>query len=76
MKYISSDTNVWIDFLTINRLDWPFKLPYIYLMDEDAVDDEFLNHPSVGVRLVELGLIKTSLSDEEFCLPKSLTLNF
>ncbi len=76
MKYISSDTNVWIDFLTINRLDWPFKLPYTYLMDEDAIDDEFLNPPSVGVRLVELGLIKTSLSDEEFLLAEEFNAKF
>lgn len=26
MEYISSDTNVWLDFATINRLEIPFLL--------------------------------------------------
>ncbi len=26
MEYISSDTNVWLDFVTIDRLDYPFRL--------------------------------------------------
>ena len=28
MIYISNDTNVWIDFVTIEKLDIPFRLPY------------------------------------------------
>ena len=43
MKYISSDTNVWLDFATINRLEIPFKLPYTYIMNEDAITDELLS---------------------------------
>ena len=55
MEYISSDTNVWLDFVTINRLELPFKLPYIYLMNDEAVDDELLNPPSLGEDLIYLG---------------------
>lgn len=73
MKYISSDTNVWIDFLTINRLELPFKLPYIYLMNEDAVEDEMLSPPNLGDKLVELGLEKTSLTEDEFFLAEKLS---
>lgn len=46
MEYISSDTNVWIDFLTINRIDLPFRLPYTYLytylMNEDAIGNDLV----------------------------------
>lgn len=45
MEYISSDTNIWIDFETIDRLELPFKLPYIYLMNQDAIKDEIRKPP-------------------------------
>ena len=37
MEYISSDTNVWIDFQEIGKLELPFRLPYVYLMNDEAV---------------------------------------
>ena len=73
MEYISSDTNVWLDFVTINRLELPFKLPYIYLMNDEAVDDELLNPPSLGEDLIDRGLRKTQLAYEEFILAGQLT---
>ena len=42
MQYISSDTNVWIDFVTIQKTEIPFRLPYTYIMSKDAVEDELL----------------------------------
>ena len=39
MEFISSDTNVWIDFCTIDKL----YLPYTYIMNNDAIEDELLN---------------------------------
>lgn len=53
MEYISSDTNIWIDFAIIEKLELPFKLPYIYLMDNDAIEDELLNFNGSKVRLPE-----------------------
>ena len=44
MVYISSDTNVWIDFVTIEKLELPFLLPYTYIMNHDAIDDELLKY--------------------------------
>ena len=73
MEYISSDTNIWIDFAIINRLELPFKLPYIYLMDQDAVEDEILSPPGLGKKLTRLGLQKTQLTEEEFFLSEVLT---
>ncbi len=66
MEYISSDTNIWLDFENIDRLDLPFKLPYIYLMDGDAVEDELLNPPGIADKLIKMGLQKTELTAEEF----------
>ena len=34
MEYISSDTNVWLDFVEIEKLNLPFQLPYIYIMND------------------------------------------
>jgi len=68
MEYISSDTNVWLDFSLIDRLDLPFLLPYIYLMNNDAIEDELLSPPGLNKRLIDLGLKKAELSEEEFYL--------
>ena len=43
MEFISSDTNVWIDFCTIDKFYLPFKLPYTYIMNNEAIEDELLN---------------------------------
>ena len=76
MEFISSDTNIWIDFATINRLELPFRLPYIYLMDQDAIEDEILKPPSLGKELIQLGLQKTQLSEEEFYLAEELIAKY
>lgn len=55
MEYISSDTNIWIDFVTIDRLELPFKFPYIYLMNQDAIEDEIRKPPGLGEKLIQLG---------------------
>lgn len=68
MVYISSDTNVWVDFAIINKLELPFLLPYTFLMNEDAVEDELLSPKGLRKSLVELGLVSVELSEEEFYL--------
>lgn len=47
MEYISSDTNVWLDFAEIERLNLPFLLPYVYLMNDETVEDELLSPPGL-----------------------------
>lgn len=66
MEYISSDTNVWIDFSVIQKIELPFKLPYTYLMDEDAIADELLSPPDLGQELVAYGLKPVEITIEEF----------
>ena len=68
MKYISSDTNVWIDFMTINRIALPFRLPYTYIMNQDAIDEELLSPPDFKEQLISAGLVATELTDDEFFL--------
>ena len=67
MIFISSDTNVWIDFDVLGRLDLPFKLTYTYLMTEITIDEELCS-PGLKDQLISLGLQKTELSPEEFAL--------
>ena len=43
MEYISSDTNVWVDFSIIGRIELPFCSPYTYIMNSDAINDELLS---------------------------------
>lgn len=68
MEYISSDTNVWVDFAIIDKLDLPFKLPYIYIMDENTIADELLAPPDMKSKLLKLGLQSTELTENEYWL--------
>lgn len=64
--YISSDTNVWIDFCIIERSELPFRLPYTYIMNSDAVDDELLSPSGLRDKLLGHGLVKVEITTEEF----------
>lgn len=66
MEYISSDTNVWIDFGSINRIELPFLLPYTYVMYYEQIERELL---SVNKEeLVKKGLQSVDITIEEFFL--------
>lgn len=66
MEYISSDTNVWIDYMAIDKLELPFRLPLIYLMNIDAIEDELLSPEGMREKLLRLGLQPTELTEDEF----------
>ena len=68
MQFISSDTNVWIDFVTIKKTEIPFRLPYTYIMNRNAVDEELLSPPGLGQELISYGLVPVEISIEEFFL--------
>ena len=68
MQYISSDTNVWIDFVTIQKTEIPFRLPYTYIMNKDAVEDELLSPQGLGQELISYGLVPVSITIDEFFL--------
>ena len=76
MQHISSDTNVWIDFLEIGRLNLPFLLPYIYLMNDETIDNELLSPPGLSNELLQLGLQKTAMTETEFFLAEELVSKY
>ena len=76
MEYISSDTNVWLDFVVIERLEYPFRLPYTYLMNNDAIQDELLSPVGLGEKLKKFGLQETELTEEEFFLAEEYMNRF
>lgn len=76
MEYISSDTNVWIDYMAIGKIDYPFKLPYKYLMNKDAIFDEFISPPGMRENLIKLGLIDTELNEKEFYYALELSTRY
>lgn len=76
MEYISSDTNVWLDFATINKLEIPFKLPYTYIMNKDAIESELLYPSGLREHLVKLGLQATEISGEEFYLAEGYSTKY
>lgn len=76
MEYISSDTNIWLDFEIINRLDIPFMLPYTYVMNEDAVEDELLSPKGMKEKLLNFGLKPVELSEEEFYLAEEYSVKY
>lgn len=41
MEYISSDTNVWIDFSVVNELELPFRLPYLRTKSAKKADGTY-----------------------------------
>lgn len=68
MRYISSDTNIWIDFNIISRMDLPFLLPYTYIMFKEAIEDELLTPKGIAKKLVDFGLVGVDISLEEMLL--------
>lgn len=76
MDYISSDTNVWLDFMEIEKLSLPFQLPYVYLMNDEMVEDELLSPPGLSKELLQRGLQKTELTEEEFYLAEMLASKY
>ena len=74
MEYISSDTNVWIDFSVIGLIELPFRLPYTYIMNSDAIDNELLSPRGLRDELLRCGLVKVELTIDEFDLAEEFGL--
>lgn len=71
MEFISSDTNVWIDFQVIARLRLPFLLPYTYIMYSESIDSELLSPSGFREDLLSAGLVGVDITIEEFLLADS-----
>ncbi len=66
--FISSDTNIWIDFFEIDHPEHPFLLEHRYYISSAAFDDELIRSEKLRDVLHECGLLITEISDEEFIL--------
>lgn len=71
MEFISSDTNVWIDFKTISRTNLPFRLPYTYIMYKESMEEELLSPEGLKEELKTAGLIGVDITIEEFMMADS-----
>ncbi|MBR3325968.1 MAG: PIN domain-containing protein [Atopobiaceae bacterium] len=72
-EFISSDTNVWIDFHAIDAVHLPFKLPCTYLMWAVAIEDEVKSPGGLRDELMLSGLVPVEITNEEFWLADSYT---
>ena len=68
MQYISSDTNIWIDFQAIQRLEMPFLLDYTFLMSSEVLARELRSPADFPEKLLSAGLQQTEISEEEYWL--------
>lgn len=76
MEYISSDTNIWLDFCIISRLDLPFRLPYKYIIYKEALREEIVSPPELLADLKRLGLNGVEISFEEFSYADKLATKY
>ena len=63
--YISSDSNVWIDFMVIGRLGDPFRLDYTYSISRWSFDDELLEPNAMRTELLNHGLNLVDIEPDE-----------
>lgn len=68
MELVSSDSNVWIDFEVIDRLDLPFCLPHKYVMCKDSFLQELFPFSTKMAGLCDKGLHLVDLTDTELQL--------
>lgn len=73
MEYISSDTNVWIDYSCIDRLELPFRLDCTFIMHHDAIEDEIKQPVDLKDKLINLGLVGVELTTDEFAFADFLS---
>ena len=76
MEYISSDTNIWLDFNTISRTDLPFRLPCTYIMYREALRKEIVDPPELLEDLKRRELMGVELTIEEFFYASDLASKY
>jgi predicted nucleic acid-binding protein len=73
VEFISSDTNVWIDFEAVDAIEMSFRLSCTYLMWVEAVENEVRSPVGLRERLLASGLVSVQLTEEEFWLADEYT---
>ena len=76
MLFISSDTNIWIDFYEIRHPEHPFLLAHQFYLSSAAFEDELLKSEELREILLRLGLNLANISEEEFVLAQTFQMNY
>ncbi len=69
--FISSDTNIWIDFYEIRHPEHPFLMEHQYYLSTAAYEDELIKSEALRETLIRLGLRLTVVSEEEFTMAQT-----
>ena len=64
--FISSDTNIWIDFYEIRHVDHPFLLDFDYYLSSAAYEDELIKSDELREELLSSGLKLAEVTESEF----------
>ncbi len=73
---ICSDTNVWIDFSAIGKLEYPFRLAFEYLIYQDIFDLELQQPETLQKDLLKYGVKVTEFTIEEFFLAAEINSKY
>lgn len=73
---ISSDSNIWFDFVMINKLDLPFRLNHRFFLSDITYEEELESPETLRMELSTLGLQVTSLSAEELLTAEMLATEY
>lgn len=73
---ICSDTNVWIDFSAIGKLEYPFRLAFEYLIYQDTFDLELQQPETLQKDLLKYGVKVTEFTIEEFFLAAEINSKY
>ena len=74
--FITSDTNIWIDFYEIGRVKHPFLLGYKYYMCRASFEDELIKSKELREELLQNGLFLADITEEEFNLAQDYNREF
>ncbi len=74
--FISSDSNIWFDFNSPDRLEHPFRLGYEFYISQAAFDDELVEPVSLRTALLDRGLRLAEVQDDELQTAMSYVLTY
>ena len=74
--FISSDTNIWIDFFEIRHVDHPFLLDFDFYLSSAAYEDELIKSEELRKALLAFGLHLADVTDDEFITAQTFRSNY
>lgn len=74
--FISSDTNIWIDFFEIQHVDHPFLLDFDFYLSSVAYEDELIKSEELCEVLLTSGLHLANVTEDEFTMTQIFRSNY